>query len=180
VHPALLGADPALALLEVGGVGLVGADLLGGDDEVEVGLEVPARLAQQLVVDVRHEADLELLAEPLELRVGLLERRPARHRLGEEPGARGLQRPAELARDLHRRAAQDLGVQLVGAGLDLLLGLHEQGDELLAGEGVAVLVGLLGEGVVDPGLPVDQGSVDVERDERDFLGQRHIRPCIVT
>src|SRR4029453_1819701 len=93
VAPRLLGADAALALLEVRGGRLVGADLLGGDDEVEVRLEVPAREARQLVVDVRAQADLELLAEALELRVGLLERGPARDRLGEEPGARGLQRP---------------------------------------------------------------------------------------
>src|SRR5690349_6923200 len=52
VHPALLGADPPLALLEVRGVRLVGADLLGGDDEVEVQPEVTAGLAEQLVVDV--------------------------------------------------------------------------------------------------------------------------------
>src|SRR3954454_14487595 len=36
VHPALLGADAALALLEVGRVRLVGADLLRRHDEVEV------------------------------------------------------------------------------------------------------------------------------------------------
>ena len=36
VHPALLAADAALALLEVRGVGLVGAHLLRGHDEVEV------------------------------------------------------------------------------------------------------------------------------------------------
>src|SRR3954452_11905263 len=56
VHPALLGADAALALLEVGGIGLVGADLLRRDHEVEVEPEVPARLAEQLVVDVRDQA----------------------------------------------------------------------------------------------------------------------------
>src|SRR3954462_5878516 len=53
VDPALLAADAALALLEVRGVGLVGADLLGRHHEVEVRLEVPTRLAEQLVVDVR-------------------------------------------------------------------------------------------------------------------------------
>ena len=58
VHPALLAADAALALLEVRGVGLVGADLLRGDDEVEVRLEVAARLAEQLVVDVGDQPDL--------------------------------------------------------------------------------------------------------------------------
>src|SRR3954453_5022032 len=47
VDPALLGADPPLALLEVRGVRLVGADLLGGDDEVEVQPEVATGLAEQ-------------------------------------------------------------------------------------------------------------------------------------
>src|SRR3954447_11691669 len=86
VHPALLAADAALALLEVRGVGLVGADLLRGHDEVEVDLEVTARLAEQLVVDVGDQADLELLLEALQLRVGLLERRPALHGVGEKAG----------------------------------------------------------------------------------------------
>ena len=47
VEPALLAADPARALLEVGRVGLVAADLLGGDDEVELGAQVAARDAEQ-------------------------------------------------------------------------------------------------------------------------------------
>src|SRR6478735_9803346 len=42
VHPALLGADATLGLLEVRGVRLVGADLLGGDDQIEIGLEPAA------------------------------------------------------------------------------------------------------------------------------------------
>src|SRR3954470_7547481 len=61
VHPALLGADAPLALLEVRRIGLVGAHLLRGDHEVEVGLEVPPREAQELVVDVGDQAGLELL-----------------------------------------------------------------------------------------------------------------------
>ena len=77
VDPPLLGPDAPRALGEVGGIGLVGADLLGGDDEVEVERDVAAREPEQLVVDVRDESRLELLAELLELRVGLLERRPA-------------------------------------------------------------------------------------------------------
>ena len=67
-------------------------------------------------------------AKLLELRVGLLERRPALDRVGQEAGARGLERPAELLGDLHGGAAQDLGVELVGAALDLLLGLVEERD----------------------------------------------------
>jgi len=72
VNPALLAADAALALDEMGGVGLVGADLLSGHDQVEVDRDVPARLAEQLVVDVRDEADAVLLGDPREDRVGLL------------------------------------------------------------------------------------------------------------
>src|SRR3954452_5268054 len=48
VHPAALAADPALALLEMGRVRLVGTHLLGGDDEVEVDPEVAPRGPQQL------------------------------------------------------------------------------------------------------------------------------------
>jgi hypothetical protein len=76
------------------------SDLLRGHDQVEVDLEVPARLAEQLVVDVGDEPDLELLGEAVELRVGLLERRPALDRLGQEPGARRLERPPELLGDV--------------------------------------------------------------------------------
>src|SRR6188472_2293328 len=109
VDPALLAADAPRALLEVRRVGLVGADLLRGDDEVEVVGNVAARLAQQLVVDVPDEPRRELLAELRELRVGLLERRPALHRIRQEPGPRGLERPPDVLGDAHGDPAQDLG-----------------------------------------------------------------------
>jgi hypothetical protein len=53
------------------------------------------------------------------------------------------------------------------------LGLDEERDQLLARQRVAVALGLLGERVEGAGLPVDEGAVDIERDEVDFLGQRH-------
>src|SRR5215213_6231882 len=180
VDPALLAPDPPLGLLEVRRVRLVGADLLRGHHEVEVRLEVAPRLAEQLVVDVGDEPDLELLAEAIELRVGLLERRPALDRVRQEAGAGRLEGPAELLGDLDGGPAQDLGVELVGPALDLLLRLHEERDQLVAGERVAVFLGFLGECVVDTRLPVDQGAVDVERDVGDFLGERHRRRSIVT
>ena len=126
VDPALLGAHPPRALLEVRRVGLVGAHLLGGDDEVEVVRDVAPRLAEQLVVDVRDQAGLELLGELLELRVGLLERRPAlRRESGRKPERDGSSGQSMSLGDLDRRAAQDLGVELVGAALDLALDLVE-------------------------------------------------------
>src|SRR5215218_10719837 len=74
VDPASLAADAPLALLEVRGVRLVGADLLGGHDEVEVVRYVPAREAEELVVDVRDQAEGEsLLDQSLQHRVGLSE-----------------------------------------------------------------------------------------------------------
>src|ERR1700742_2531462 len=51
--PPLLPADPPRRLVEVRGVGLVAADLLRGDDELELGPQMAARDAEQLVVDVR-------------------------------------------------------------------------------------------------------------------------------
>ncbi len=63
VDPALLGADAPLALLEVRGVGLVGAHLLGGDDEVEVVRKWRRVWPEQLVVDVRDQPGLELLGD---------------------------------------------------------------------------------------------------------------------
>src|SRR5439155_8603719 len=57
-----------LALAEVGGIGLVATDLLSGHHQVEVRAEVAARGAEQLVVDVRDQPDLELRSE--ERRVG--------------------------------------------------------------------------------------------------------------
>src|SRR3954469_2059855 len=170
VHPARLAADAALALLEVSRVWLVRAHLLSGDDEVEVDAEMTPGRAEQLVVDVREDACLELLAEALELGVRLPERHPARHRGGQEPGARGLEVPVQLLGGAHRGTAQDLGVQLVRAALDLALDVDEQRHQLVAVDGEAVPVRLLLKCLVCAGLPVDQGAVAVEGDEADFLG----------
>ena len=44
----------------------------------------------------------------------------------------------------------------------------------------ALALGLFGEGIVDPALPVDQRAVDIESDEGDVFGNRHrvgIMPC---
>ncbi len=100
------------------------------------------------------------------------------HRVGQEAAARGLQRPAELLGDLDGRAAQHLGVELVRARLDLLLDRVEERDQRVAVDREAVALGLLAERVVGARLPVDQGAVDVECDERDVLGKRH-RPRIM-
>src|SRR5436190_20153782 len=173
VHPALLGADPPRALVEVRGIGLVGAHLLGGDDEVEVVRDVAARLAEQLVVDVRDQARLKSADELAQLRIGLLERRPTLNRVRQEPGAARLQRPADALGDLDRRAAQDLGVQLVGAALDLARDLVEERDDLFQVDREAVALRLALERVPDALFPIDEGAVDVEGDPVDLARERH-------
>jgi len=128
-------------------------------------------------VDLRaDQPDVVLLLDLVELGGGLLERRPALHRVGQEPRARGLQRPLDPLGDLERRAAQHLGIELVRAALDLALDLVEQRDDLVAVDREAVARGLLLERVRDPLLPVDEGAVDVEGDPLDTGGQRHEPP----
>ena len=110
-----------------------------------------------------------LLDDLLELRVGLLERRPALHAVGQKARARGLERPVDALGDLDGRAAQDLGVELVGAALDLALDLVEVADELLAVDREAVAGSLRSEGIDDALFPVDERAVDIEGDEVDLL-----------
>src|SRR4051794_1507613 len=174
VDPALLRADAPRALLEVRRVGLVRAHLLGGDDEVEVRRQVPARLPEQLVVDVGDEAQLVLLGALLELRVGLLERHPALDGVRQEAGARRLEGPAEVLGDPHGDPPQDLRVELVGAALDLALVLVEAWQDLLRVlEHEAVAGGLALERLPDARLPVDERAVDVEGDEVDLGREGH-------
>ncbi len=156
-------------LLEVGGVGLVAAHLLRGDDEFELGAQVPARDAEQLVVDVRDDSELVALAEAIHCGVGLAKRHPARHAVGQELRPRRLELPAELAGHLDRGPAQNLGVELVGATHDLRLDLEEALDELILVVGEAVALGLLFERLEDALLPIDQGAIAVGGHPRGCL-----------
>ena len=72
-------------------------------------------------------------------------------------------------------AAQDLGVQLVGAGHDLVLNLVEAHQQRLDVQRQPVLGGLPLEGVRDPLVPVDQGPVAIYGDPFDLaaLGEGH-------
>src|SRR4051794_4482961 len=161
VQPAFLAAYPPRALFEVDRVRLVAAHLLGGDDEVEFGPQMAARDPQQFVVGVGDDPDVVLLAEPIHCGVGLAEGEPVGDAVGQELGPRGLHLPAELAGDFDDRAAQHLGVELVGAGHDFGLDLHEALEEGALFEAEAVFGRLLLAGLDDPLLPVDQGAVTV-------------------
>src|SRR5690606_42128322 len=68
---------------------------------------------------------------------------------------------------------QHLGVQLIGAALDLVGVLEEEVDDLLAVDLDAVLLGLLLEGVGDAVLPIDQGAVEDRKSTR--LNSSHVK-----
>src|SRR3954453_18938091 len=173
VHPALLRPDSARTLVEVRRVGLVGANLLGGDDKIEVERDVPARLAEQLVVDVRDQAGVVAADELLQLRVGLLEVRPARHGVRQEARPARLERPVDALCDLDGGAAQHLGVELIGPTLDLARDLVEEADHLVAIDGEAVPLGLTLERVGNALLPVYERAIDIESDPVDLARERH-------
>src|SRR5207247_7022109 len=75
--------------------GLVAAHLLGCYDGVEVGATMAARDAEQLVVDVGHDADLVASREPIHRRVRLAKRLPAPDAVGQELSAGRLELPAD-------------------------------------------------------------------------------------
>ena len=54
--------------------------------------------------------------------------------------------------------------------LDLSLNLDEAGNQRVAIDGEPVAVGLLLEGLVHAGFPVDEGAVAVERHELNVFG----------
>ena len=60
-----------------------------------------------------------------------------------------------------------------------MLDLDEARDEHVAVHREPVSVGLLLEGLVDPGLPVDEGSVAVGGYELDVFGEWHGRALYV-
>ena len=82
--------------LEVRMSRLVGPHLLRGDDDVEIDGEMLARRGEQVVVDVRQDAEPAAGGdEAFERWVGVGERLPRRKAVGEEAGAFGRERPAE-------------------------------------------------------------------------------------
>jgi hypothetical protein len=177
VDPALLAAEAPRALAEVRLVGLVRAHLLRRHDDAELGPQVAARDAQELVVDVGDDADVVAAAEAVHGRVGLAKRLPASDRVRHELCPGGLQLPADLLGDLYGRPAQDLGVELVGAAHDLGLHLEEALDERPLVERESVALRLLAKRVGEPLLPIDQGPVAVSGNPLDVLEmrERHAR-----
>src|SRR5918995_1470066 len=90
---------------------LVGADLLGGDDEVEVDGQVAARAGQQIVVDVRENREpVAGGPQPAERIIGVGERRPRRQALRQERLAPGCELPAQPLGDAAGGDGEDVAV----------------------------------------------------------------------
>src|SRR5919106_4619300 len=88
--------DPLARGQEMSRRRLVGADLLGGDDEVEVDGQVAARAGQQIVVDVRENREpVAGGPQPAERIIGVGERRPRRQALRQERLAPGCELQAQ-------------------------------------------------------------------------------------
>ena len=169
--PALHRPEVALQTLqhvvEVPRVGLVGADVLGGVDRVELHFELLVAGREPGPVDVRQDDQPEAPLEVPERRRGVREGRPVRHRGAERPREGRVRVDAPVAGDRGVDRGEDLGVgRARGARLLLVLAAPEGGDPLLRADRLpGGASGARGEGLEggrDPGLPVDEGAVAVE------------------
>jgi acetyl-CoA C-acetyltransferase len=145
---------------------LVGAELLCGDHEIELDGDVFPRLREQIVIDVREDAEAVAgVAEALEGRIRVGEGEPGGKARREEPGAFVGERPAEHPRDACRGLLKHVAVDPVALVLDERLD-HAVGAKDRGGvQPDAVLRRGTEKGLRDPASPVDQGSVTVERDD---------------
>ncbi len=156
-------ADLAPGALEMGWRRLVGAHLLGGDQQIELNPQPLESRRQQIVVDVRqHPQQRPGAAQRGERRPGVGEWRPARQAVGQEvPRGEG-RCETEIHRHPARGLREDLAVGAVAPGLDrrLVAGVELE-EPVLRGQ-LGTRRGGRPEGVVDSPAPVDQRAVTVE------------------
>ena len=103
--------------------------------EVEVDGEVAARRGEEIVVDVREDAEpVAGVAQSLQRGVRVGERLPRRQRLGEERGALGGERPSEGLRRRGCGLGEDVAVGAVVLALDHRLDLRVGAQDLVAAQ----------------------------------------------
>src|SRR5215203_1767138 len=161
--------DPLQGQLEVVRRGLVGPGLLGGDDVVELHLQVPGRQGEQAVVYVGDDRQLVPALESAQgvHRVG--ERQPVAHGVGKRLHLRRAwletPPPARLANLFAEHVAVlDVAAPL-GGGLQLVLGLGVQ-IEYLVVRGLDTVAAQDGPEARDyPALPIHERPVAVERED---------------
>src|SRR5258706_5786496 len=158
--------DPPPRGLEVAGSGLVGADLLRGDEELEGDGEVAEGAGEQIVIHVGEDSEAAAGGdEPFERGIGVGKRLPGRERVGQPARALGRQRPAEMFRDTEGCFRQDIPVGPEGFRFDGRLDLRVGGEDLGPRERETLPGGGPFEPRADAALPVDERSVAIESNE---------------
>jgi hypothetical protein len=152
---------------------LVRTHLLRGDDDVEIDREVFARGVEKIIVDVREDAESADRGQPLQRGVGVGEWLPRRKTVGEKIGAFGYQRPADDRGNAHGRVAKDVAIRTIGLRLDAVLGLGIRAQHSVTCQRHAVRRSGGDERIRDAGLPIDERSVAVERDDAVARHGRH-------
>ncbi len=165
---ALLGAEGALQvaerILEIAQAGLVGADVLGGEDAVEDDAELLVAAREGGAVDVGEDHQLVVALEVLQRGRAVGEGGPAADRLAELGRLAGARLDAPLVGQPAMHLGQDLRVELARRlGLARRLDRAEGFQEGVVVEVAAAMAvhprAQLGE---DAALPVDQRAVTVE------------------
>ena len=162
-------------ILEVRVGRLVGPDVLGGVDGVELDAELAVRRGDAVAMHVGQDDECVTPLEDAQGLRGIRERRPVRHR-----GAEGLveldaRLETEALRDAPVHACEQLRIAQTGRGvLVLILESREGGERRGTGDRrAAVAHDQRLQRVPDSALPVDQGAVAVERQDTKICQSGH-------
>ena len=173
VEPAAL-ADPPARRFEVGGGGLVRADLLRRDEEVERHGQVAERAGEEVVIHVGEDSEAVTGGhESLERGIRVGEGPPGGERVGEPARAFGRQGPGKAFCDAQGRFRQHVPVGAKGTRFDGRLDRGVSGENLRARNREAVGASRVFKPGADAELPIDERSVAIERD--DFRPRRSLR-----
>ena len=171
---ALLGAESALQVvqrvLEIAQAGLVGADVLGGEDAVEGDAELLVAAGERGAVDIGEDHELVVALEVLQRGGAVGEGGPAADRLAELGCLGGGRLDAPFVGQAAVHLGQDLGVRLAGRlGLARCLDRAEGLQQGVVIEvAAAMAVQPRAQFGMDPALPVDQRAVAVEGERVEF------------
>src|SRR5262249_26780253 len=112
-------SHPLASLGEMVGGRFVRAHLLGGDNQVEGDTQVTPRASQEVVIDVRQNAQaIPCSDEALQCRVGVGKREPAGEAICQKPSALAAQWPSQAFSCPLCRLRQDVTIGTVGRRFD--------------------------------------------------------------
>ena len=166
-------ASRSIQAFEVGVGRLVGADVLGGVDGVELDPELAVGGGDAVAVHVGQNDELVVPLEDAQRVGGVRERRPVRHGGAERLVEVRARLQLEGLGDASMHVREQLGIAQAGCGLFLpALAPGERKQPGLAGDvggaghpGAGVAHDQRLQRVPDPAFPVDKSSVAVERED---------------